>query len=192
MTILKKHYKMEVDWKGELYCGITLKWDYAKGFVDISMPNYVQKKLVEYGHKKPLRPQNCPYAPPPVKYGKESNNLIPEEISPPATEKEKKYVQQVLGSFLFYARAIDMTILHSLSAIASEQSKPTQKTLERIKQLLDYMATHPDAIVRFYASDMVLNLHSDASYLSEGQGRSRAGGYFFPRKHTQGRQGHTT
>ena len=41
------------------------------------------------------------------------------------------------------------------------------------------MATHPDAVVRFYASDMVLNLHSDASYLSAGQGRSRAGGYFF-------------
>ena len=72
-----------------------------------------------------------------------------------------------------------MTILHSLPAIASEQAKPTKKTLERIKQLLDYMVTHPDAIVRFYASDMILNLHSDALYLSAGQGRSRAGGYFF-------------
>ena len=41
------------------------------------------------------------------------------------------------------------------------------------------MATNPDAVVRFYASDMVLNLHSDALYLSAGQGRSRAGGYFF-------------
>ena len=127
---------------------------------------------------KPQRPQNCPYTPPPVKYGKESNILIPEETSRPATEKEKKYVQQVLGSFLFYARAIDMTILHSLLAIASKQSKPAQKTLERIKQLLDYKATHPDAVVRFYTSDMVLNLHSDASYLSAGQGRSRAGGFF--------------
>ena len=143
------------------------------------MPNYVHKKLVEYEHKSPKRPQHCPHAPPRIKYGKESNLLNQEEISPPATEEEKKYIQKVLGSFLFYARAIDMTILHSLSAIASEQSKPTKKTLERIKQLLDYMATHPDAIVRFYASDMVLNLHSDASCLLAGQGRSGAGGYFF-------------
>ena len=113
---------------------MTLKWDHAKVFVNISMPNYVQKKLGEYKHKNPQSPQNCPWAPPPVKYGGESNLLIQEEISPPATEEEKKYVQKVLGSFLFYARAIDMTILHSLSAMASEQSKPPQKTFERIKQ----------------------------------------------------------
>ena len=25
MSVLKQHYKIEEDWKGELYCGITLK-----------------------------------------------------------------------------------------------------------------------------------------------------------------------
>ena len=39
------------------------------------------------------------------------------------------------------------------------------------------MATNSNAVVRYYASDMILNLHSDASYLSAGQGRSRAGAY---------------
>ena len=48
-----------------------------------------------------------------------------------------------------------------------------------MQQLLDYMATNSNALVRFYASDMILNLHSDASYLSAGQGRSRARGYVF-------------
>ena len=43
----------------------------------------------------------------------------------------------------------------------------------------DHLATHPDATVRFYASDMVLNVHSDASYLSESRARSRAAGHFF-------------
>ena len=41
------------------------------------------------------------------------------------------------------------------------------------------MATNPNVVVRFYASYMILNLHSDASYLSAGQGINRAGGYFF-------------
>ena len=41
------------------------------------------------------------------------------------------------------------------------------------------MATNPNAIVRFWASDMVLNVHSDASYISTPKARSRAGGYFF-------------
>ena len=41
------------------------------------------------------------------------------------------------------------------------------------------MDSNPNAIIRFYASDMVLNVHSDASYLTAAKGRSRAGGYFF-------------
>ena len=41
------------------------------------------------------------------------------------------------------------------------------------------MAHHPDAIIRFYKSDMILNVHSDASYLTAAKARSRAGGHFF-------------
>ena len=95
------------------------------------------------------------------------------------TKMRKKFVQQVVGSLLYYARAVDMTILHALSEIASQQAKPTKRTMARVKQLLDYMHTHPDAKIRFRASDMVLNLHSDALYLSAANARSRAGGYFF-------------
>ena len=51
--------------------------------------------------------------------------------------------------------------------------------MKRARHLLDYMATHPDAKIRYKASDMVLNVHSDASYLSAPKARSRAGGYFF-------------
>ena len=38
---------------------------------------------------------------------------------------------------------------------------------------------HPDIKIRYYASDMILNVHSDASYLSESRARSRLAGYFF-------------
>ena len=41
------------------------------------------------------------------------------------------------------------------------------------------MATNPNIIASFYVSDMILNLHLDVSFLSSGQGRSRAGGYLF-------------
>jgi hypothetical protein len=41
------------------------------------------------------------------------------------------------------------------------------------------MWTHPDAKIRYRASDMILNVHSDASYLSAPRAHSRAGGYFF-------------
>ena len=167
---------MEEDWKGQLYCGINLNWNYDKGYVDISIPNYVTKKLTEYGYKPCKRQQYCPYEPNPIRYGKNSDNIIHEEESPPLNDKNKKSVQQVLGSFLYYARAIDLTILHALSAIASEQSKPTERTMKRVQQLLDYLNTNPNAVIRFRSSNMILNAHSDASYLSAGNGRSRAGG----------------
>ena len=49
----------------------------------------------------------------------------------------------------------------------------------RTKDLLDYAATHPNAKVRYRASDMVLQIHTDASYLSEPKTRSRAAGHYF-------------
>jgi hypothetical protein len=84
-----------------------------------------------------------------------------------------------VGSILYYAWAVDMAMLMALSTIASEQTKGTEHTIEKAYQVLDYLATHPNAMVQFRASDMVLNIHSDASHLSEPNSRSRACGYFF-------------
>ena len=67
-----------------------------------------------------------------MRYGRESILTIYEEEPPLAIEKEKKYIQQVMGSFLYYAGASDLTILQALSAIASEQVKPTKHTLARV------------------------------------------------------------
>jgi hypothetical protein len=46
-------------------------------------------------------------------------------------------------------------------------------------QLLDYLATQEDAILSYHASNMVLAVHSNASYLSKPKARSQAGGHFF-------------
>ena len=54
-----------------------------------------------------------------------------------------------------------------------------QKTLERVKQLLDYCASQEEAVITYHASDMILAIHSDAGYLNESKARSRAGGHFF-------------
>jgi hypothetical protein len=66
----------------------------------------------------------------------------------------------------------------ALSKIASKQTKGTQKTMAKTVQLLDYLVTHPNATVRFHTSDMILNIHSDVSYLSEANAHSRACGHF--------------
>jgi hypothetical protein len=66
-----------------------------------------------------------------------------------------------------------------LNDIATEKTKATEKTQAATNQMLDYLATHPDAAMRYHASDMILHIHSNASYLSVSDARSRLGGLFF-------------
>ena len=124
-------------------------------------------------------PQYSPYDPKPIHYGKRSDGILVEPDSPILGKSDKKYIQQVFGSFLYYARAVDPTILSSLSAISAEQANPTERTMQQVQHLLQYMHTNPNEIIQFRASNMVINIHSDASYLTASRCRSRAGGYFF-------------
>ena len=84
-----------------------------------------------------------------------------------------------MGGVLYYARAVDSTVLPAPGSITSEQASATKITESKAAQLLDYLATHSKAVVRHYASDMILNIHSDASYLSESRARSRIAGELF-------------
>jgi hypothetical protein len=67
----------------------------------------------------------------------------------------------------------------ALSSIAIKQTKATTSTMEKAKQLLDYSAMSPNATMRFKASDMIMNVHLDASYLSKANAQSRACRHFF-------------
>ena len=100
-------------------------------------------------------------------------------MSLPLNKQDKTFVQEVIGVLLYYARAVDCTMLPALGSLATQQANPMQHTLAKVHQLLDYAATHPDAMITYHASDMVLAAHSNASYLSESKACSHAGGHFF-------------
>ncbi len=70
-------------------------------------------------------------------------------------------------------------MLTPLSALASEQAAPTEKTMQECLQFLDYAASQEDAIITYWAGDMRLAIHSNALYLSEPKACSRAGGHMF-------------
>jgi hypothetical protein len=84
-----------------------------------------------------------------------------------------------MGSILYYAWVVDMTVLMALSMIAINQTKATNKTMAKCTQLLDYLAYHADVKVCFYASNMIMNIYSDASYLPKGATRSQTCRHFF-------------
>jgi hypothetical protein len=144
---LKQQYKLTEDQTGNLYCGITLKWDYDARTLDISMPGYIKKLLLKYKHPMPTKPQHCPYAPAPKQCGAKAQAPLPVDISPKLSPEEIKEIQGVIGSILYYAQAVDITVLMALSSIAIKQSKGMTNTMEKAKQLLDYPATYPDATI---------------------------------------------
>ena len=93
-------------------------------------------------------------------------------------KSDTRWIQSAVGSLLYYGRALDNTILPALNTIGTEQALPTATTKKKVQRLLDYVNIYPNAVLRFYASDMILKIDSDAAYLVLPKARSRFAGYF--------------
>ena len=104
-------------------------------------------------------------------------NLQHHQIRPPPLLPRET---QNSGNFLLYhARALNSPALAVLSDIGTEQAKSTTLTAQSTTKLLNYCTTYPNSTLRVVASDMILLVFSDASFLSVSQGHSRAAGYFY-------------
>jgi hypothetical protein len=156
-----------------------MDWDYEGGKVHISIPGYVKAALTRFKHDKPAKPQNQPYPHSPIQYGEKAQYVEAEDESPPLNKDDKRFIQELTGTFLFYARAVNPTMLVALGSLAVVQANPMERTMRKCLQLLDYAASQEDAVITYCKSDMVLAIHSDVSYLSKPKARSRAGGHFF-------------
>lgn len=175
---LKKYYDVKVDPDGKELVKIELDWDYTNKKVHLSMKPYLDKSLRQFDNVVPTKRQHSPYPHVEPKYGAKQQ-FAEYDTSEPVGDDEKTHTQKITGKFLWYGRGVDGTILTPLSAIASKQSKPTVFTSQRSQQVMDYLATQEPAVLTYRKSDMVLAVHSDASYLNEEEARSRAGGHHF-------------
>jgi hypothetical protein len=61
--------------------------------------------------------------------------------SPPLDKAGKKFIQEVTGVCLYLAQAVDSMMLTTLSALASKQVAPIEKTIQNFLQFLDYAAS---------------------------------------------------
>jgi hypothetical protein len=171
-------YDLTTDWEVKVYSGMSLKWDYRNRTCDISVPGHVLNVLSKFQHDAPKHPQHTPSKYVTPLYGAKTQYATKDE-TPHLTDKQCLTIKKVTRSFLYYATAVHPTVLMPLNDIAMEQTKATDKTQADTNQFLDYLGTHPDATIRYYASYTILHIHSDTSYLSVSNARSRLGGLFF-------------
>jgi hypothetical protein len=143
------------------------------------MPTYVPKALICLRHPHPWLPQHSPHPYSAPTYGQKQQFAKP-VYNRQLTDAQTKYCQEFTGIFNYYARAIDNTMQTAISSIATSVSTNTWADISFcINHFLDYAATHPNAKIRYTASQMHLWLHSDASYLNESKARSHNGGFCF-------------
>jgi hypothetical protein len=176
MECIKNNYNTSSDWNGSAYCGLTLEWDYKNRTVDLSMPGYIKAALHKYQHAAPTRPEHAPHTWSPPIYGAKTQYAENETTSPTLSDKDVNKLQQLTGTLLYYARDVDPTLIMPINVLASEQSKATAVTADKVIKLLNYCNTRPETKKRYHASDMILYIHNNASYLSEKEAKSRAGG----------------
>ena len=178
LNSLKQHYQLTIDYTGNDYCGLTIDWNYHKKYVDISMPGYLDKVLQHHETTPPLRSVSTPHPYSQPVYGKHTQYATPPDTSSFLSPKRKQRLQAIIGSLLYYARAIDGSLLPAINEISASQASPTTNTETKVHQLLAFAKHHQNTSLRFYASDMRLHVDSDAAYLVMPGARSRIAGYY--------------
>ena len=180
---LRDKYEITIDWEGKKYLGFTIDWTSIPNAVILSMPGYVRKALARFGIIKLDHDTDAPgpYVEP--IYGKGSQLANGPDLTAPLAPPDILRIQQIVGVFTYYARAMDSTMMKKVNELASMQAEATDAVALAIEHFLQYAATWPDAQLVYYASDMILHAHSDASYGSENKARSRAAAIWWLGQH---------
>jgi hypothetical protein len=171
-----QHFE-RLEWHSLLWFNFGL--GLQKCTVDLSMPGYIKAALRKYQHPAPARPEHSPHTWNPPIYGAKTQFVSDPTQSPALSDKDVNKLQQLTGTLLYYSRAVDPTLIMPINVLASEQSNATEVTADKVIKLLNYCNTHPETKIRYRASDMILHIPSDASYLSEHEAKSRAGGFCY-------------
>ena len=70
-------------------------------------------------------------------------------------------------------------MLHTLNNLATTVKDGTQKAVEGLNHFINYCPMHPEVVVLYNTSNMILHKLSDAAFLVATRARSRAAGYIY-------------
>jgi hypothetical protein len=163
-TTLEEHYTVAMDWDGSLFCGVNIDWNYPEWTVTLNMPKYIPKALRKF-HPTPSLPHHH------LTNTSRSNMA---HVFRGWTSTHPNHSPKTTSNASKTSSAHSST-----TAITARQSKGTVAVANACQQLLNYVATHPNAGICYKACDMILAIHTDASYLSEPGGKSRTSAHFY-------------
>jgi hypothetical protein len=175
LNTLRSLYKITTDAKGSQYLGMTITHDKVRHEITISMPGYIIKLLERFKEWAGTRCASTPGIYRAPVYGSKVQ-LATVDDSPPLSASDTKTLQEIVGGFLYYARAVDPVLLTAVCDVSSCQANPTERVKQMAVRLLQHARAFPNNEVVYRKSKMHFILQVDASYLSRSKGRSVAGG----------------
>jgi hypothetical protein len=164
---------------GNKFAGINIEWNYTACHYSISMPGYMSTLLLKFKHPHAAKPRLSPYKCLPIAFGAKSLITPYPDSSEVLNANRKCCMQEIVGSLLYYAWAVDNKLLVGLSAIFACQANATVTTEQAVNLLLNYVATYPNDGIVYCVSNMILCAHADAGFLNKTNSRSRAGAHIY-------------
>ena len=169
---LRKDYEITEDWIGEKYLGLTLKWDYVKRNVRISMPGYIKLDLLKLQHESTKPPQYALHHWNQPMYG--SNTQYAYTNNAELLDAQSTlYMQKVCGKLpiLLHSRRPPHVggPGHHFRSTGPHHHNPHGSHLLVIR----LRATNPNTTLHYYASYMILHIARNAPYLCEERAHSQ-------------------
>ena len=110
-----------------------------------SMPGYITKLLQHFLHPIPKKPENRPHYHVQPQYGTKVQLTDPRDKTPLLQPDDITKLQQIIGDLLYYARALDDTLMATLNEMASVEYQGTQETMQATKKPMEYFHTHSES-----------------------------------------------
>ena len=101
------------------------------------MPGYIFNVCTRYKHSMLTNRQLSLHKHCKIIFGQTTQLTHVDPYSPPLSTEGIKRIQGIIGTLLYYARAVDNKLLATLSTLGSQQAPATEATAKAISQLLD-------------------------------------------------------
>ena len=178
---ISPRWKVKHNPTGDKYIGMNLKWNYdpANPSLEISNAETAPKSFARFDKDNSIKRRKTPSKYTPPVYGKETTDVETEAAPPEHLPEMKNFVQSVNGTYLFYGRIIDYSILEQTNTIGQSQGNPTADTVDQVNHLIGYMKEYPDTKLVVKGNDMQFRVMYDASFMTAHARKSKGGAVYY-------------
>jgi hypothetical protein len=177
VNAIEKVWKVKINWKGDKYVGMDLKWDYnpENPTLEISCDQVIPDALKRFYPNQTLKGADTPGLD--IKgwtLSPDNKVVIADDEEPIPMPEKTKFVQQFTGTLSHAARIVRHDLLPAVNEIASTQSAPTSKTMQQVEKLANYIARFPKGSVIYKTTEMILRAMYDSALRLHGKHKAGA------------------